>query len=68
MASVLMEKSETITLDLCTSILPVVTDLLESKIDRYLLQRLRAIMMIYWGHFQQSLLARSFDWFMYGLC
>ena len=36
MASVLMEKSETITLDLCTSILPVVTYLLESKTDRYL--------------------------------
>ncbi|TKW23886.1 hypothetical protein SEVIR_3G016300v4 [Setaria viridis] len=36
MASVLMEKSETITLDLCTSILPVVTDLLESKTDRHL--------------------------------
>lgn len=30
-----MEKSEIITLDLCTSILPAVTDLLESKIDRY---------------------------------
>lgn len=40
MASVLMERSEIITLDLCTSILPVVTDLLESKTDRYLLQRL----------------------------
>nr|CAB3488684.1 unnamed protein product [Digitaria exilis] len=36
MASVLMEKSETITLDLCTSLLPVVTDLLESKTDRHL--------------------------------
>ncbi|XP_062227138.1 katanin p80 WD40 repeat-containing subunit B1 homolog KTN80.4-like isoform X2 [Phragmites australis] len=36
MASVLMEKSETITLDLCTSILPVFTDLLESKTDRHL--------------------------------
>ncbi|CAL5029252.1 unnamed protein product [Urochloa decumbens] len=36
MASVLMEKSEMITLDLCTSILPVVTDLLESKTDRHL--------------------------------
>ncbi|XP_062184429.1 katanin p80 WD40 repeat-containing subunit B1 homolog KTN80.4-like isoform X2 [Phragmites australis] len=36
MASVLMEKNETITLDLCTSILPVVTDLLESKTDRHL--------------------------------
>ncbi|GJN01318.1 hypothetical protein PR202_ga18577 [Eleusine coracana subsp. coracana] len=33
-ASVLMEKSETITLDLCTSILPVATELLESKTDR----------------------------------
>ena len=41
MASVLMEKSETITLDLCTSILPVVTDLLESKTDRYFLSFLR---------------------------
>ncbi|KAL5214430.1 hypothetical protein ABZP36_003582 [Zizania latifolia] len=36
MASVLMEKSETITLDLCTSILPVLIDLLESKTDRHL--------------------------------
>ncbi|KAK3143357.1 hypothetical protein QOZ80_4AG0299350 [Eleusine coracana subsp. coracana] len=35
-ASVLMEKSETITLDLCTSILPVATELLESKTDRHL--------------------------------
>ncbi|OEL15343.1 Katanin p80 WD40 repeat-containing subunit B1-like protein [Dichanthelium oligosanthes] len=35
-ASVLMEKTETITLDLCTSILPVITDLLESKTDRHL--------------------------------
>ncbi|KAF2936536.1 katanin p80 WD40 repeat-containing subunit B1 homolog KTN80.4 [Oryza sativa Japonica Group] len=35
-ASVLMEKSETITLDLCTVILPVLTDLLESKTDRHL--------------------------------
>ncbi|AQK47262.1 Katanin p80 WD40 repeat-containing subunit B1-like protein [Zea mays] len=34
MASVLMEKSDVITLDLCTSILPAATDLLESKIDR----------------------------------
>ncbi|KAL6844355.1 hypothetical protein ACP4OV_026028 [Aristida adscensionis] len=36
MASVLMERSETITLDLCTSILPVLTDLLDSKTDRHL--------------------------------
>ncbi|AQK47263.1 Katanin p80 WD40 repeat-containing subunit B1-like protein, partial [Zea mays] len=36
MASVLMEKSDVITLDLCTSILPAATDLLESKIDRHL--------------------------------
>uniref|UniRef100_A0A0D9WB68 Katanin p80 WD40 repeat-containing subunit B1 homolog n=1 Tax=Leersia perrieri TaxID=77586 RepID=A0A0D9WB68_9ORYZ len=36
MASVLMEKGETITLDLCTVILPVLTDLLESKTDRHL--------------------------------
>uniref|UniRef100_A0A0E0KWU3 Katanin p80 WD40 repeat-containing subunit B1 homolog n=1 Tax=Oryza punctata TaxID=4537 RepID=A0A0E0KWU3_ORYPU len=35
-ASVLMEKSETVTLDLCTVILPVLTDLLESKTDRHL--------------------------------
>ncbi|XP_006653028.2 katanin p80 WD40 repeat-containing subunit B1 homolog KTN80.4-like [Oryza brachyantha] len=35
-ASVLMEKSETITLDLCTVILPVLTELLESKTDRHL--------------------------------
>jgi katanin p80 WD40 repeat-containing subunit B1 len=47
MASVLMEKSEAITLDLCTSILPVVTDLLESKSDRYfLLQSLQVIMIV----------------------
>ncbi|KAL5215447.1 hypothetical protein ABZP36_006848 [Zizania latifolia] len=36
MASVLTEKSETITLDLFTTILPVLTDLLESKTDRHL--------------------------------
>ncbi|RLN06950.1 hypothetical protein C2845_PM11G24540 [Panicum miliaceum] len=40
MASVLMDKSETITLDLCTSILPVVTDLLESKTDRCFIELL----------------------------
>ncbi|ONM12095.1 Katanin p80 WD40 repeat-containing subunit B1-like protein [Zea mays] len=46
MASVLMEKSETITLDLCTSILPVVTDLLESKIDRHLVVALELLVKL----------------------
>ncbi|XP_020094292.1 katanin p80 WD40 repeat-containing subunit B1 homolog [Ananas comosus] len=34
--SVLMEKSDIITLDLCTSLLPLITGLLESRFDRHL--------------------------------
>ncbi|XP_073012627.1 katanin p80 WD40 repeat-containing subunit B1 homolog KTN80.4-like isoform X2 [Typha latifolia] len=34
--SVLMEKSDTITLELCTCLLPLLTSLLESKMDRHL--------------------------------
>lgn len=33
--SILMEKSDNITLDLCTCLLPLLTSLLESKIDRH---------------------------------
>jgi hypothetical protein len=69
MASVLMEKSETITLDLCTSILPVVTDLLESKTDRYfLLQSLQMIMIVAGILVKQSVLTPNLCRFIYVLC
>ncbi|EHA8586200.1 Katanin p80 WD40 repeat-containing subunit B1 [Cocos nucifera] len=35
LVSILMEKCDAITLDLCTCLLPLLTGLLESKIDRY---------------------------------
>ncbi|VAH54337.1 unnamed protein product [Triticum turgidum subsp. durum] len=46
MASVLMEKSEAITLDLCTCILPVLADLLESKTDRHLAVSLELVVKL----------------------
>uniref|UniRef100_A0ACD5WMJ5 Uncharacterized protein n=1 Tax=Avena sativa TaxID=4498 RepID=A0ACD5WMJ5_AVESA len=46
MASVLMEKSETITLDLCTTVLPVLADLLESKIDRHVAVSLELVVKL----------------------
>lgn len=35
--SVLMEKSDTITLDLCTSLMPLLNTLLDSKMERYIM-------------------------------
>ncbi|KAF7005306.1 hypothetical protein CFC21_020432 [Triticum aestivum] len=46
MASVLMEKSEAITLDLCTTILPVLADLLESKTDRHVAVSLELVVKL----------------------
>jgi hypothetical protein len=61
MASVLMEKSETITLDLCTSILPVAADLLESKTDRYFDAAFVSDYDVFWDYISSSLSGRDFD-------
>ncbi|CAM0901727.1 unnamed protein product [Alopecurus aequalis] len=46
MASILMEKSEAITLDLCTTILPVLSDILESKTDRHVAVSLELVVKL----------------------
>ncbi|KQJ85290.1 katanin p80 WD40 repeat-containing subunit B1 homolog isoform X2 [Brachypodium distachyon] len=46
MAGALMEKGETITLDLCTTILPVLADLLESKTDRHVVVSLELVVKL----------------------
>ncbi|XP_047069575.1 katanin p80 WD40 repeat-containing subunit B1 homolog KTN80.4-like [Lolium rigidum] len=46
MASVMMEKSEAITLDLCTTVLPVLSDLLESKTDRHVAVSLELVVKL----------------------
>ncbi|KAM0889678.1 hypothetical protein ACQ4PT_027604 [Festuca glaucescens] len=46
MASVMMEKSEAITLDLCTTVLPVLSDLLESKTARHIAVSLELVVKL----------------------